>query len=364
MVRGYERNLQKLRIKSLSDNIMEEPLPAGGSCLLSSINLSAFVVEPFKKHAYFDFVEFRRAIDLIIREMNVLLDEGLPLHPLQEQRDSVAKWRQIGLGIMGLADMFIKLDLTYGSYASRAMAERVAKIMTQQALLTSAQLAKEHGMYPGCNIEELMRSEFYQTHKTREIDELVSKYGLRNSQLLTIAPTGTISTMLGISGGIEPIFATKFIRTTKTLHGQDTSYTVYTQIVKECMDAYGLDKEPDHIVTAMDLDPDNRIKMQAMWQKYIDAAISSTINLPNETTPEQVFDIYVSAWKHGLKGLTVYRAGCEREGILAVAQDEEEMKVTHTDNLCQECGAELVMSGGCSECHNCGWSKCEIKSGH
>lgn len=252
--------------------------------------------------------------------------------------------------------------MTYGSYASLAMVDRIGKIMIQQAMLTSALLAKEQGKYPGMDIESVMKTSFFQKHKTPEIEELVSKYGLRNSQLLTIAPTGSISTMLGVSGGVEPIFATQFIRTTKSLHGKDVSYSVYTQIVADCMKAYGVDKIPEHVVTAMDLDSNKRIKMQATWQEYIDAAISSTINLPNETTIEQVFDIYLQAWKNGLKGVTVYRSGCEREGILTVAKDEEEMHVTHEDaHLCPECGAELIFSQGCMECHSCGWGKCEIQ---
>lgn len=166
--------------------------------------------------------------------------------------------------------------------------------------------------------------------------------------------------MLGTSGGIEPIFATKFIRTTKSLHGHDESYEIYTEIVKQCMEAYGVDKIPAHIVTAMDLDPKKRIKMQSTWQKYIDAAISSTINLPQETTVQEVFDVYVEAWKAGLKGLTIYRSGCEREGILTVEKDDEEMKVTHNDHLCPECGHELVAVNGCFECQNCGWGKCSL----
>lgn len=317
-------------------------------------------MDPFTSKAKFDYEEFQRAINIAVKEMNIVLDEGLPLHPLQEQKDSVAKWRQIGLGITGLADAFVKMGVRYGSYASRIISSKIAKTLVQQALLTSAKLAQEQGAYPGCEIDALLKSEFYKKHTTKEIDEIVSKYGLRNSQLLTIAPNGSIGTMLGVSGGIEPIFATEFIRTTKSLHGQDVSYKVYTQIVKDCMDAYGVDKVPEHIVTSRTLKSDERIKMQATWQEHIDAAISSTINLPEHTTVEEVLDIYLSGWKHGLKGVTIYRSGCEREGILTVAQDEEEMHVTHEDHLCPECGEELVAVMGCLECHSCGWGKCGL----
>lgn len=338
----------------------EEPLPAGGSCLLSSINLSEFVIEPFTSNARFDFDSFEKAIDIIVREMNIVLDEGLELHPLQEQRDSVTKWRQIGLGILGLADAFIKLGMKYGSTTSIAMADRIGKTMIQKAIKSSALLAKDFGAYPGCDKESVIKSSFFQKHKTKELEELVSLYGLRNSQLLTIAPTGSISTMLGVSGGVEPIFATQFTRTTKSLHGKDVSYTVFADIVGQCMQAYGTDIVPKHIVTAMDLDSVARIKMQSTWQNYIDAAISSTINLPKETTAQQVMDIYVEAWKNGLKGCTIYRSGCEREGILTVELEEGDMYVSDHEHKCPECGSDLIAVNGCFECQNCGWGKCSL----
>ena len=340
---------------------MEEPLPEGGSCLLSSLNLSEFVLDPFTQNAQFDFEGFKKAVDIAVREMNIVLDEGLPLHPLEIQKQSVAKWRQIGLGVMGMADMFIKMGIRYGSTTSIALSNRIGKLLAQEAILASAKLAKEFGAYEGCELDALLSSAFYKAHKTKEIDELVSKYGLRNSQLLSIAPTGSISTMMGISGGgLEPIFATEFIRTTKSLHGQDVSYKVYAKIVEDCMKAYGVSEIPDHIITSRTLSSKERIKMQSTWQEHIDAAISSSINLQESTTVDEVLDIYLSGWKHGLKGVTIYRSGCEREGILTVAPDEEEMHVTHDDHLCPECGTELVASLGCFECPNCGWGKCGL----
>ena len=166
--------------------------------------------------------------------------------------------------------------------------------------------------------------------------------------------------MLQASGGVEPIFAVKFLRTTQSLHGEDVSYEVYSNIIQNLFDAQGISKVPNYVVTSMDLDPMRRIEMQSIWQKYIDAAISSTINLPHETTVDEVFNIYVEAWKAGLKGCTIYRAGCEREGILTVEKDDEEMHVTNSDTKCPDCGSELVASAGCYECHNCGWGKCAL----
>lgn len=338
----------------------EEPLPAGGSCLLSSINLSEYVKNPFTRFAEFDFEEFKKDIPVYVKEMNIVLDEGLPLHPLQEQRESVAKWRQIGLGVMGIADMFIKLGIAYGNADAIDLSNEISKILAQESVKASSLLAKEDGPYPGCDILSVMNTEFYKNIRTPELDSLVATYGLRNSQILTIAPTGSISSMLGVSGGIEPIFATEYIRTTKSLHGKDVSYTVETTIVKEVKDAYKIKTVPEFVVTAMELDSKSRIKMQSTWQKHIDAAISSTINLPQETTVDEVFDIYVEAWKSGLKGCTIYRSGCEREGILNVEQDSEEMEVINESHLCPDCNSELVAVSGCFECTNCGWGKCSI----
>ena len=126
---------------------------------------------------------------------------------MQEQRDSVRDWRQIGLGIMGLADALIKLGLTYGEEEAVAMCDRIGFAMADTAISASALLAKEEGAYPMCNIGQVMETPYFQANTTEKTRELVKKYGLRNSQLLTIAPTGTLSTMLGISGGIEPIYA-------------------------------------------------------------------------------------------------------------------------------------------------------------
>lgn len=152
-----------------------------------------------------------------------------------------------------------------------------------------------------------------------ETQELICKYGLRNSQLLTCAPTGTLSTMLGISGGIEPIFANSYTRKTESLFDKDTYYKVYTPIVRQFMDITGIDDEtllPDYFITAPDVDPHERVLMQAAWQTYIDASISSTVNLPESATITDVENIYMDSWIYGLKGITVYRDNCQRQGIL------------------------------------------------
>lgn len=311
----------------------EEPLPAGGSCLLGSINLSAFVENPFADEAYFDFDEFKKCVQASVRALNEVLEEGLPLHPLKEQRESVEQWRQIGLGIMGLADALLKLGLTYGEEDAVEMCDKIGFAMADTAIAASTKLAKQLGAFPKCNADEIMTTPYFLANTTEMTRELVRKYGLRNSQLLTIAPTGTLSTMLGISGGIEPVYANYYERKTESLHGTDVYYKVYTKIVEDYMKCFGLtsDKElPDYFVTAMTLDYRQRIDMQAVWQTHIDASISSTVNVPNSFTVEETESLYTYAFEQGLKGITIFRDGCKRVGIL---NTKETKTVTAGDGL-------------------------------
>ena len=314
----------------------EEPLPAGGSCLLGSINLSAFVRDPFSEHSYFDFEGLKACVKAAVKALNEVLDEGLPLHPLEEQRESVRQWRQIGLGIMGLADALIKLGLTYGEEEAVAMCDRIGFAMADTAIAASALLAKEEGAYPMCNIGQVMETPYFQANTTEKTRELVKKYGLRNSQLLTIAPTGTLSTMLGISGGIEPIYANYYMRKTESLHGTDVYYKVYTKIVENYMKQHNIEEDkdlPEYFVTAMTLDYRQRINMQAAWQEHIDASISSTVNVPNSFTNEETENLYLYAYEKGLKGITIFRDGCRRVGILNTQMKEEKKEVTPGEGL-------------------------------
>ena len=353
----------------------EEPLPAGGSCLLGSMNLSEFVVEPFTPNAIFDMAKFKACVEECIQGLNEVLDEGLNLHPLEEQRKSVKEYRQIGLGVMGIADMLIKLNIRYGSKESIELCSRISRQMLNSAVKKSALIAKEKGAYSRYNKEAVFASPFFINNVDEDVKEIVGKYGLRNSQILTIPPTGSISTMLGISGGIEPIFNLSYTRKTETLHDKDVYYKVYTPIVKEYMNLNDITDEkdlPDIFVTAMSLNPKERIAMQKAWQDYIDASISSTINLPYEATVEDVCNIYMDAWENKLKGITIYREGCKRSGVLLNDKPKKEENIKreekkdveiyeekHEKFVCPECGNEsIIPTGGCAICLQCGYSKC------
>lgn len=303
----------------------EEPLPAGGSCLLGSINLAEFVTSDKQ----FDYYSFAKTVESAVIALNEVLDEGLELHPLKEQQESVRDWRQIGLGVFGIADMLIKMGLKYGDTDSLDLCDLIAGSMIDTAIFTSAALAEKYGSYPKYDADLMAENTFFLYNTDIDTEELVKKYGLRNSQLLTIAPTGSLSTMLGVSGGIEPIYDTHYVRKTESLHGHDEYYTVYTPIVKQYMDEhdiFDIKDIPDFFVTAKTIDPMKRIDMQATWQRYIDASISSTVNLPEEATVQDVEKLYMYAWERNLKGLTIFRENCARLGVLSAAPAKKEDK--------------------------------------
>lgn len=355
----------------------EEPLPAFGSCNLASINLGEFVKHPFTKYARFAFEEFAELVHDGVIYLNEVLDENMQLHPLPQQRELSRDLRQIGLGIMGLADMFIKMGITYGSPESLSLINQVGRVLVNEALRQSALLAKEQGPFPRYRKDKVLASPFLKANADDDVLALIEEHGLYNSQLLTIAPTGTISTLLGCSNGVEPIFQVSYTRKSESLHTEDAYYTVYTQIVKDLMEETGLSSEedlPEYVITTSNLNYKNRIDVQSTWQQFIDASISSTVNVPFEFTVEEVEELYHYAWEKGLKGVTIYRDGCARSGILFTEksnknriqelQDELNREIAtqlmKDPDTCPMCGGHMAHTGGCSECQNCGYSPCAI----
>ena len=306
----------------------EEPLPAGGSCLLGSLNLSEFIVEPFTPNSKIDYDTLEKAVAISIQGLNQVLIEGMDLHPLDVQRKSVYDWRQIGLGTFGLGDMLIKMGIRYGSKESIDIINKVFKFIATTAVETSLQLAKLEGCYPMCNKEALVNSKFIKALNLPEkILDDIKKFGLFNSQLLTCAPTGSTATMLGVSTGVEPNYAFSFTRRTVSLNKEETSYQVDADIVKQYkakLGDYDNSKLPDFFISSQQIPWKERIDVQATLQQWIDASISSTCNLPESTTIEDVFNLYIYAWKKGLKGITIWRDNCQRQGILSTEPKKEE----------------------------------------
>lgn len=291
----------------------EEPLPAGGSCLLGSLNLSEFVY-----YGNFDYDEFDKAVNISVRALNKVLDEGLSKHPLQEQRDSVRDWRQIGLGIFGLADALIKMEIKYGN-DSIEFINTMGEHLINSALMASAELAGEYGTYPKYN-NLVTSSDFFKAVARSEVVELVKKNGLRNSQLLTCAPTGSLASLFNTSGSAEAIFATSYNRRTLSLNSKETVYKVYPKIIQSFINnGYTENNLPEYIVTAHQVPYKERVNVQAALNHWIDASISSTCNLPEEITVEEIADLYTYAWDAGCKGITIWRDNCKRAAILTTS---------------------------------------------
>lgn len=314
----------------LVHNCAEEPLPNGGACLLGAMNLYKYV----NNKGEFMWDEFKKDVKIATIGLNEIQVEGTELHPLEVQRESAKKFRQIGLGIFDLGGALIKMGIAYGTPESRKIAYNITNAMLVSAFEQSCDLNTLGVEYPG-----MFESEFY---KQQIEPNLAPKYKGRyplNSQLLTIAPTGTTSTMVNATaGGGEPMFAKVYTRSTKSIGEVD--YVVYPQAV---LDYFGEDfdknnlnadyindhmnKLPEYFVTADVIEPIDRILMQAALQSNIDASISSTINLPESATVQDVYDIYLKAWQNGLKGVTVFRAGCKRAAILNRTTEKKENEV-------------------------------------
>ena len=313
----------------------EECLPDGGACLLGSMNLSEYV----KNDMTFDFTSFGNDVAICIKALDDVQSEGLELHPLDLQKKTAKDWRQIGLGIMGLGDMLIKMNIRYGSRESLDLCDKIGNTLAITAIMTSIDLGQERGAFPMYREKYTETSEFYKAHMVGK-EMMVPSPTMRNSQLLCIAPTGSISTMLGISGGIEPLYALEYERTTKSLHGGDMTYKVIPEVVQ-----YARDRGFNNgLVCAADIGFEQRIAMQAVWQKHIDSSISSTVNLPKDFPREKIGTLYMNAWKAGLKGITVFRDGCKRAGILT---KEKSDTVKETDII----GVKRTVRTGCGNLH-------------
>jgi ribonucleoside-diphosphate reductase alpha chain len=329
----------------------EQPLPKGGCCGLSSINLSEYIKDPFTPNAIFNVDEFRQDIWHIIKAMDDLVDENLPNHALNMQREVAQKFRNLGVGVMGIQDMLIKLGLTYGKPESIQALEYIMKTIIQSAIEASHSLAVQRGSFPEYS-ERMFDSEFC---KNTGLDYVAidrfKKGGLRNSTLLSIAPTGSIGTMLNISSGVEPWFSMHYTRNTKSLEGKDTSYEVWAPIAEE---ANKRNWHPETLVTSNDISWKEHIDIQAVVQNYVDTAVSKTINMPKGTTPQEVREAYIYAWKKGLKGLTVYVDG-SRDPILTTSPKQE--TVSGLDSIVPVTRKELgkKLEGASYKCKNaCG----------
>jgi len=328
----------------------EEPLVAGGACLLGAMNISYYVRD---RHFYWG--DFDRDVKIATKALNDVLVEGTPLHPLKVQTASANTWRAIGLGLFDLAGALVKLGIKYGSKKAQEFADKVTHQMLVSSFEKSCDLNPDNIPF-----NNLFKSDMYNSHIKPFISECYEGRYPFNSQLLTIAPTGTISTMINaFSGGGEPAFALSYKRTTKSLHGKDVTYDVHPQLVQDYMNKHNctIEQLPEEFISSGDIHWKDRIDMQAALQANIDASISSTINLPESATEKDVYDIYMYAWKAGLKGVTIFRQGCARDAILKVEEKEkkEEKKKDSIsyDSIIPVSRKQMGITHGCTFCKKC-----------
>jgi ribonucleoside-diphosphate reductase alpha chain len=296
----------------------EQPLPDGGCCNLGSINLERFV----DNESNFKIDEFKETVGIATRFLDNVIDYNLDRHALNSQKENANDDRRVGLGILGLGDMLVRMGIKYDTEDALQTVEQVMQIFRDTAYDTSVELAIEKGAFPKFDWPGYRKSKFIK-QLPRQIRDKIKNNGIRNSTVLTVPPTGSGAIVARVTSGIEPIFATSYKRRVKKQdsYGQQfDEYKVYHPIIKKL---FKTDKDlPDYVTTSHDIDPYFRVKMQGIIQKYIDSSISSTVNLEENIKLETVADIYMTAYKAGLKGITVYREG-SREGILLTDKKEE-----------------------------------------
>jgi ribonucleoside-diphosphate reductase alpha chain len=326
-IRRYSSSDRYSGMEVVSTNpCAEEPLEPYGDCCIGSINLAAFVNGPHTQNTSLDIAEMENATRYAVRFLDNVLSWNEGRHPLNRQEEAALRGRRIGLGIMGLADMLCKLNLRYDSDQGIEFAEKTMEKIKLWAYDETANIATEKGPFPIFNAAKHLENPFFKNFPA-ELTKKIDRYGLRNVTLLTIPPTGSIAAMAGVTSGIEPIFDVKYVRRSESL--SESVFEVEHPLIAEyrkISESRSEDPLPAYIVTAHTIAPEKRVLMQAGLQKHIDQAISSTINLPRDTSLETVERMYRMAWEQGLKGVTVYREG-SREGILLTEKQAKRQAV-------------------------------------
>ena len=310
-----ENNLHYREQINATNPCGEIPLPAYGACDLGSINLPVFVLDPFSTQARLDLQGMREIAATATRMLDDVID--LSRYPLSRQREQAQGSRRIGLGITGLADALILLQLDYRSQAALEVAAKVMQTLRDTAYRTSIELARERGPFPFLQVEAYLRSPFIQ-RLPEAIRTDITRYGIRNSQLIAIAPAGTISLLAdNVSSGIEPVFDFSYQRLVKNLPGQAEWHALTDQALRRWREHHGETVLPDYFVTAAELTPDQHLAMQAALQPFVDNAVSKTVNVPASIDFETFSSVYAKAWKLGLKGCTTFRPNPHTGSILS-----------------------------------------------
>src|SRR4051812_48784127 len=320
-----DNNLNYCETIEATNPCAEQPLPPYGCCCLGSIDLTKYVSAPFTEQAKFDFAHFAKTVEVSVRMLDNVLE--VTAWPLEQQHKEAMAKRRVGLGFTGLGDALIMLRLKYDTDEARRMAATISEAMRDAAYRGSVELARERGAFPLFNADLYLSGTSFATRLPGAIKQQIKQHGLRNSHLLSIAPTGTISLAFAdnASNGIEPPFSWTYTRKKRMPDGTMKEFPVEDHAWRRYKAMGGnMDDLPPYFVTALELTARAHEQMVAAVAPYIDTSISKTVNVPEDYPFSEFEDLYLHAWKSGLKGLATYRPNKVLGSVLSVGSTPQD----------------------------------------
>ncbi|MBZ4210110.1 MAG: adenosylcobalamin-dependent ribonucleoside-diphosphate reductase [Rhodoferax sp.] len=314
-----DNNLSYCETIASTNPCAEQPLPPYGCCCLGSIDLTRFINNPFEANAQFDQTAFAEVARVATRMLDNVLD--VTVWPLPQQQEEARSKRRVGLGYTGLGDALVMLNLRYDTPEARDMARQISELMRDTAYDASVELARERGAFPLFNADLYLSGQTFASRLSPALKERVRAHGLRNSHLLSIAPTGTISLAFAdnASNGIEPAFSWTYTRKKRMMDGSFKEYAVEDHAWRLYRHLFGEDTPlTSAFVTALEMSAQAHEAMVAAVAPFIDTAISKTVNVPADYPYAEFQHLYMEAWQSGLKGLATYRPNSILGSVLSV----------------------------------------------